>query len=264
MVAEFFKVVFSEENLHNNTEKPQSVEMASVWLIVPILSLATTWMYFLTLIAPSVPSGKTNSTLKFPGNIEELQQVAQLIRLYYEVNWIYVLILYSSAYIYKQTFAIPGTNVLGGALFGVVVGFPLCCFLTAVGASCCYTLSATCGKEVVENYFPNQLKSFQEKVQKNSHQLLYYLLFLRMFPMSPNWLINVIAPLVGVPLPLFFFTVLFGLGPYVLVCTQAGVILSTLTSLDQLFSLKMASQMALLAVAALAPSFVFKKPQSVS
>ncbi|XP_026280056.2 transmembrane protein 41A [Frankliniella occidentalis] len=241
--------------------------MASVWLIVPILSLATTWMYFLTLIAPAVPSEKTNSTLKFPGNIEELQQVAQLIRLYYEVNWIYVLVLYSSAYIYKQTFAIPGTvflNVLGGALFGVVVGFPLCCFLTAVGASCCYILSATCGKEVVQDNFPNQLKNFQEKVEKNSHQLLYYLLFLRMFPMSPNWLINVIAPLVGVPLPLFFFTVLFGLGPYVLVCTQAGVILSTLTSLEQLFSLKMALQMALLALAALAPSFVFRNSQSVS
>ncbi|XP_034240775.1 transmembrane protein 41A-like [Thrips palmi] len=241
--------------------------MASIWLLVPLLSAATAWMYFLTLIAPSVPSEKTNTTLKFPGNLEELQGIAQLIRMYYEVNWIYVLVLYSSAYIYKQTFAIPGTvflNVLGGALFGVVVGFPLCCFLTATGASCCYLLSAACGQDIVQKYFPNQLKNFQDKVQRNSHQLLYYLLFLRMFPMSPNWLINVIAPLVGVPLPLFFFTVLFGLGPYVLVCTQAGVILSTLTSLEQLFSVKTALQMALLALAALTPSFVFRKTQTVN
>lgn len=236
-------------------------------MLVPILSLGTAWMYFLTLIAPEIPPEKTNSTLKFPGNVEELQDVAQLIRLYYEVNWVYVLVLYSSAYIYKQTFAIPGTvflNVLGGALFGVLVGFPLCCFLTAVGASCCYMLSSTCGRDVVQKYFPNQLKNFQEKVQKNSHQLLYYLLFLRMFPMSPNWLINVIAPLVGVPLPLFFSTVLFGLGPYVFVCTQTGVILSTLTSLDQLFSLKTLLQMALLALAALVPSFIFRKSQPVA
>lgn len=241
--------------------------MASVWLLVPLLSAATAWMYFLTIIAPAVPSDKANSTLKFPGNLEELQGVAQLVRMYYEVNWVYVLVLYSSAYIYKQTFAIPGTvflNVLGGAIFGIVVGFPLCCFLTAVGASCCYLLSAACGQEIVQKYFPTQLKNFQEKVQRNSHQLLYYLLFLRMFPMSPNWLINVIAPLVGVPLPLFFFTVLFGLGPYVLVCTQAGVILSTLTSLEQLFSVKTALQMALLASAALAPSFVFRKTQTVN
>lgn len=239
--------------------------MASVWLLLPILGVATAWMYFLTLIAPSVPTEQTNSTLKFPGNLQELQGVAQLIRLYYEVNWIYVLILYSSAYIYKQTFAIPGTvflNVLGGALFGVFVGFPLCCLLAAIGASCCYLLSSACGRGVVEKFFPNQLKNFQEKVQTNSHQLVYYLLFLRMFPMSPNWLINVIAPLVGVPLPLFFFTVLIGLGPYVLVCTQAGVILSTLTSLDQLLSMKTALQMALLAGAALTPSFIFRKSQS--
>lgn len=55
---------------------------------------------------------QTNSTLKFPGNLQELQDTAQLIRLYYEVNWVYVLVLYSSAYIYKQTFAIPGTVFL--------------------------------------------------------------------------------------------------------------------------------------------------------
>ena len=55
-----------------------------------------------------------------------------------------------------------------------------------------------------------------------------------------------------------------GLAPYVLVCTQAGVILSTLTSLDQLFSLKTALQMALLALAALIPSFVLRKSQPVA
>jgi len=62
-------------------------------------------------------------------------------------------------------------NVLGGALFGVLIGFPLCCVLTASGASCCYLLSAACGREIIEKYLSRQLKSFQDKVS-NFHLLL--------------------------------------------------------------------------------------------
>lgn len=37
--------------------------MASIWLLVPLLSMATAWMYFLTLIAPSVPLEKVSCAL---------------------------------------------------------------------------------------------------------------------------------------------------------------------------------------------------------
>ena len=40
--------------------------------------------------------------------------------------------------------------------------------------------------------------------------LLFVLISLRLFPMTPNWLLNVASPLVGVPLPLFFLSVLIG------------------------------------------------------
>ena len=41
-------------------------------------------------------------------------------------------------------------------------------------------------------------------------ELLLVLLSLRLFPMSPNWLLNLSSPLLGVPLHLFFISVLFG------------------------------------------------------
>lgn len=55
-------------------------------------------------------------------------------------------------------------NVLAGALFGVVRGFPLCCVLTALGATSCYLMSRTFGAKAVQRYFPAQVQFLQNKV----------------------------------------------------------------------------------------------------
>jgi uncharacterized membrane protein YdjX (TVP38/TMEM64 family) len=49
------------------------------------------------------------------------------------------------------------------------------------------------------------------QVTRNQHRLLYYLLFLRMFPVSPNWLINLSCPLLDVPIQTFFITIVLGI-----------------------------------------------------
>ena len=48
------------------------------------------------------------------------------------------------------------------------------------------------------------------QVADNSDGLFFYLLFLRLIPMSPNWFLNIGSAIVGIPVPLFFFSVLFG------------------------------------------------------
>jgi uncharacterized membrane protein YdjX (TVP38/TMEM64 family) len=53
---------------------------------------------------------------------------------------------------------------LGGALFGIYVGFPLACLLTGIGASCCYLWSYWLGKDLLEYYIPDKMKILQEKV----------------------------------------------------------------------------------------------------
>ena len=46
--------------------------------------------------------------------------------------------------------------------------------------------------------------------QERANNLFPFLLFARIFPMSPNFLLNLSSPLVGVPFHLFFFSVFFG------------------------------------------------------
>lgn len=171
-------------------------------------------------------------------------------------------LLFCSAYLYKQSFAIPGSsflNVLAGALFGPWLGLLLCCVLTSVGATGCYLLSSVFGKQLVVFYFPDKVALLQKKVEENRNGLFFFLLFLRLFPMTPNWFLNLSAPILNIPIVQFFFSVLIGLIPYNFICVQTGSILSTLTSLDALFSWETAFKLLAIALVALVPGTLIKK-----
>ncbi|CAB3363681.1 Hypothetical predicted protein [Cloeon dipterum] len=235
--------------------------MEKIFFIIPILLIATGWLVFLTTLAPQVTMEK-ETRLQFPSNLQELQDLARLMSAYYTKNWFYVLILFGSAYLYKQSFMIPGSvllNVLGGALFDLKIAFPLVCTLTGLGASFCFLLARYFGKDFIQNKFPNKIMWLQQQVEQNKERLPYYLLFLRLFPMSPNWLINVLSPLAGIPLPLFALTATIGLMPYNYVCVHSGKMLASLKSLDDLFSFSTLMQMAVIAIVALGPSMLIKK-----
>lgn len=197
--------------------------------------------------------------LRFPSNLDELALLATTLRSYeIEHRW-KVLILFCYAYLYKQTFAIPGSallNVLAGGVFGLWIAFPLVCLLTAVGATCCYMLSRLFGLNIVKQLLKTRIESFQGMVLQKSDGLFFFLLFLRLFPMTPNWLINIASPLVGVPIHLFFLSVFVGLMPYNFLCCQAGVVLGQLKSLSDLYSWKVLVQLAMLALAALVPVYI--------
>uniref|UniRef100_A0A9L0ISC2 Transmembrane protein 41A n=1 Tax=Equus asinus TaxID=9793 RepID=A0A9L0ISC2_EQUAS len=150
-------------------------------------------------------------------------------------------------------------NVLAGALFGPWLGLLLCCVLTSVGATCCYLLSSIFGKQLVVSYFPDKVALLQRKVEENRNSLFFFLLFLRLFPMTPNWFLNLSAPILNIPVVQFFFSVLIGLIPYNFICVQTGSILSTLTSLDALFSWGTVFKLLAIALVALVPGTLIKK-----
>lgn len=48
------------------------------------------------------------------------------------------------------------------------------------------------------------------QVEENRSSLFFFLLFLRFFPMTPNWFLNITCPVLNIPMPIFFFSVLIG------------------------------------------------------
>ena len=107
--------------------------MTKKLLLVPLaVCLHLALLYLVLLLAPAAGADQ----LRFPGSLEELRAVAALLSRYSQHNRGYVVLLFSLAYLFKQTFAVPGSvflNVLAGAIFGAGGGFLLCCLLTATG-----------------------------------------------------------------------------------------------------------------------------------
>ncbi|KAJ8019863.1 Transmembrane protein 41A [Holothuria leucospilota] len=269
-------------------------EKMSAWTSIGAIALsfaaATGWLYFLSVNLPSLSSSEAEETdslqskeLHFPKDLEDLSETAEMLKQYRADHFGYITLLFCSAYLYKQTFAIPGSvfmsysirlivshifvtfslffvqNLLGGAIFGVWTAFPLCCVLSAVGASSCFLLSKFFGRVLVMKFFAEKLEPLQKMVTENLESLFFFLLSIRIFPMTPNWFINMAAPILDVPLIQFFFSVLIGLMPYNFVCVQTGSILTEISSVKDVMTTSIMVKFGAVAVVMLLPGILAKK-----
>ncbi|CAK4124931.1 unnamed protein product [Aphanomyces euteiches] len=155
---------------------------------------------------------------------------------------------FSCVFFIKQTFAIPGSallNVIAGLLLPLHFAFPLVCVLTTFGASSCFLLSSSLGSHqglvsLTDYFLPGKLDNLQTRIDaaRQEKRLFFVLLFLRIFPFSPNWLLNMASPYLNIPLGLFAPSVFFGLMPYNFVTVKAGSMLSTLSSVSDIFDVQ--------------------------
>ena len=227
--------------------------MIKIGLVISIFLLSIFGLY---VMARWTVDG--NHRLYFPSTLDELRNLIDIID---DVDLYKILPLFCAAYLFKQTFAIPGStllNLLAGSLFGTTIGFLLTCTLTATGATFCYLLAKLVGREAVEQYFAKFISKVHTKLEENKERLPYYLMFLRLFPGSPNWAINLSCGLLGVPISLFFSTVFVGLMPYNYLCVQTGALLSSIKTISDIFTSRTMLQLSGLAVVALLPSLFIK------
>jgi uncharacterized membrane protein YdjX (TVP38/TMEM64 family) len=181
-----------------------------------------------------------------------------LLRTVARENALPVVVFYCSLYIVKQTLSLPGSavlNLIAGALFGAVRSFLMISVLTTVGSSCCFLLSHLIFASFFRRYFADRIVSVRQSVKENREDLLWWLLSARLTPASPNWLLNMVSPLVGVPLHLHAVSVFVGLAPYHYMCAILGSSIATAADADTaaLFDVKSVALLLSAAIAALLP-----------
>lgn len=101
-------------------------------------------------------------------------------------------------------------NILAGALYGLSGGLAFVCIFTAVGATLAYLLSRTFYREGIHKLFPDKFRAIELKLNENKDRLFYFMIFIRVVPVSPGWAINLVSPLLDVPIATFFITSLIG------------------------------------------------------
>lgn len=105
-------------------------------------------------------------------------------------------------------------------------------------------------------FFSKRILQFKHSLEQNKHNLFFYLLFLRITPLVPNWLLNISSPVVGVPYRHFLFATLLGLMPANIFHVNMGSEIATIKRIG--FDFKIIIFLAALGFIALIPIWVKK------
>jgi len=194
--------------------------------------------------------------IRFPMNMNDARALGEILARYTDHYYFQVLSGVCVSYIFLQTFAIPGSiflSIMSGFLFSYPVAMLLICFCSATGASFCYLLSYLIGRRLIYRFFPQRVQEWSDTVQRHRDNLLYYIIFLRVTPLVPNWFINITAPVIDMPLRQFWLGTFIGVGPPSVVAIQAGMTLHDLASANDAVSWQSVIILLLVGVVSLVP-----------
>jgi uncharacterized membrane protein YdjX (TVP38/TMEM64 family) len=131
-------------------------------------------------------------------------------------------LLFMVVYAAVIALSIPGGAVLtmaGGFLFGVALGTLYAVVAATVGASLVFLAAKTALGDSLRRKAGPWMRRMEEGFRENA---LYYLLFLRLIPVFPFWLVNLVPAFLGVPFPTYVGATLVGIIPGTLVYASVG------------------------------------------
>lgn len=164
-------------------------------------------------------------------------------------------IIFCTTYILIVACSIPNASlltILGGFLFGPILG--------TIYVVCSATLGALlvflAAKTLFHDFLLRKVGGWHQKLEQGfKKNAVSYLLFLRLVPLFPFWLINIAAAFFGVSVRTFFLTTFFGILPgsfvYVLLGNGLGFVFDQGKTPDMNIILKPAILIPILGLAVL-------------
>ena len=135
-----------------------------------------------------------------------------------------------------QAFSLPGSmylSILGGAVWGVVRALPLACCCVATGATLCYLISAALGPALLTlPKWKARLDKWAAKIRDNKENMISFLIVLRIAPLPPHWVVNMVCPHVGIGIVPFWISTFLGITGVTVIHTTIGGGLDQMTSAD--------------------------------
>ncbi len=140
----------------------------------------------------------------------------------YENNRLAVISIYVLIYFIVAGLSLPGAFVLtlvGGAIFGLVAGTIAVSIASTSGATLACLMSRYVLREWVQDKFGDKLKAINAGIEKEGG---FYLFTLRLIPLFPFFVINLVMGLTRMPLRTFFWVSQLGMLPGTMVYVNAG------------------------------------------
>lgn len=156
--------------------------------------------------------------------------------------------IYFGIYILITGLSLPGAAIatlIGGAIFGLLWGTVLVSFASVIGASCAFLVSRHILRDAIQNRYGDRLRTINEGIRKDG---AVYLFTLRMVPLFPFFVINLVMGLTPMRLGTYFVVSQIGMLPGTIVYVNAGTQLAKIDSVGAILSPALIASFVLLGI----------------
>lgn len=144
--------------------------------------------------------------------------------------------IYFAVYVIATAASFPGAVILtlaAGALFGFWLGLLVVSFASSLGALLAFLVARYLLRDTVQRRFGRTLSPINEGMQRDG---VFYLLTLRLVPVFPFWLINLVMGLTPISASRYYLTSQVGMLPGTAVFILAGTQLASIESVGDVLS----------------------------
>lgn len=190
--------------------------------------------------------------------LESLKANSQLLLQYYSDHALLTVAAFMAIYIIQTILALPGATILSlaaGFLFGPLFGTIYAVTAASIGATISFLFTRYLFRDLVLRKYGGKLEIINVELEERG---INYLLFLRLVPVFPFFLINLAAGLTRLSLRAFMLGTFFGMIPGGFVYVNAGSSLTSINAPGDIATPRVLGSFALLGLLALAPAIYVK------
>ncbi|MCP4296597.1 MAG: FAD-dependent oxidoreductase [Proteobacteria bacterium] len=169
-------------------------------------------------------------------NLEWIKGQKNELTNFYQMNRGLTLGLFFGVYVLVTALSLPGAAILtlaGGAFFGLLTGVIIVSFASSIGATLAFLTSRFLLRDWVQERFKEKLQTINQGVEKEGS---FYLFTLRLVPLFPFFLINLVMGLTPIRIVTFYLVSQVGMLAGTVVYVFTGTQLAELTSITGILS----------------------------
>jgi uncharacterized membrane protein YdjX (TVP38/TMEM64 family) len=165
--------------------------------------------------------------------LEAVDEQREVLKREVEANFAGALAVYAAAYVMTVAASLPGgvfLTLIGGFLFGWSVGGVVTVFAATAGATVIFLVA----RSSIGSFLAERAGPWLERLRAGfARDAVNYLLFLRLVPAFPFWLVNIAPALLGMDLPRFVIATFIGIIPGTFAFTFLGAGLDSLIAAQE-------------------------------
>lgn len=191
-------------------------------------------------------------------SFDAIKATYQDIQILINKNYILYYSVFFILYIVVTAFALPISlikTLLAGALFGFWPGLILVSFASSIGSTFCFLFSRYALRAYIQKRFSNYLEKINKGIETDGW---LYLLFLRLSPIFPFFIINLVFGLTKMKILEFYVVSQIGMFIATAIFVNAGVQISNLNSLEEILSFKIVASLTVIGLFPLLVKYIYK------